>query len=292
MSRLKVLVWLSLGSLCAPAFGAVPAHPGTLNYIEGSAYLQGNPVSSSSIGSKDLGPGQVLSTTNGKAEILLTPGVYLRLDDNSSVKMISPGLTFTQLGLEKGRAEVEVDEIHPQNNLQIVEGGLSTELVKTGLYEFNANTDTVKVFDGKAAVNEGENKWTVIKDHHELALNDTASLKPASFDTHTSQDDLYNWGSLRSQYLAESNQQMAAAYGGYGYAPGWYWDPLYFDYTFMGPYPFYSPFGWGFYPFGYGGFYGGFRGGYYSRGYAGGAFRGGGFGGGGFHGGGGGGGHR
>ena len=123
MPRLKVLVMLSLATLCAPVFGANPARPGTLNYIEGSAYLEGKPLTQKAVGSTDLAPGQVLSTGQGKAEILLTPGVFLRLDDNSSVKMISPDLTFTQLGLERGRATVEVDELHPQNDLQIVEGG-------------------------------------------------------------------------------------------------------------------------------------------------------------------------
>ena len=280
---------LSLGTLFAPAFGANPAHPGTLNYIEGSAYLEGKPLTAEAVGSTDLDPGQVLSTGQGKAEILLTPGVFLRLDDKSSVKMISPDLTFTQLGLEHGRASVEVDEVYPQNDLQIVTGGVSTELLKTGLYEFDANNDTVRVFSGKAAVHEGEDKWITIKGNHQFALNAGDSQKPRSFNTDAAEDEFYNWNNLRSQYLAEANVQISEQYAGAnGFAPGWYWDPYLFDYTFIGPYPFYSPFGWGFYPFGYGGgFYGGFYGG---RGYRGGdgRFGGGGFGGGGFHGGGGG----
>jgi hypothetical protein len=63
--------------------------------------------------------------------------------------------------------------------------------------------------------------------------------------------------------------------------PAGYWDPWFYGYTFIGPYPFYSPFGWGFYPFGY---WGGF--GYYGRGFHGGGFAGGGTHGGGFAGGG------
>ena len=39
-----------------------------------------------------------------------------------------------------------------------------------------------------------------------------------------------------------------------GFYPGWYWDPYMWDYTFLGWDPFFSPFGWGFYPWGgYGG---------------------------------------
>lgn len=80
-------------------------------------------------------------------------------------------------------------------------------------------------------------------------------------------DDLYNWNSLRSQYLAEANNQLAGQYvGGSGFAPGWYWDPYMWNYTFIGGDPFMTPFGWGFYPFGWGGPYGGWGwGGFYGR---------------------------
>ena len=37
-------------------------------------------------------------------EILLTPGVFLRVDHHSSVRMVSPGLADTIVTLEKGRA--------------------------------------------------------------------------------------------------------------------------------------------------------------------------------------------
>ena len=58
---------------------------------------------------------------------------------------------------------------------------LSTELLKTGLYEFNANDDVAEVFSGKAATQEGEGKWVVIKGHHELALNAIDSSKAPGF---------------------------------------------------------------------------------------------------------------
>jgi hypothetical protein len=92
ISRVKQLLIFSLATLCAPAFGANPARPGTVNYIEGSALLAGKSVTQQSVGSLALDPGQVLSTQHGNAEILLTPGIYLRLDDDSSVRMISPDL--------------------------------------------------------------------------------------------------------------------------------------------------------------------------------------------------------
>lgn len=245
---------LSLATLCAPialAQSANPAGPGTINYVEGAASIAGQPISNRSVGSVELQQGQMLQTGNGKVEMLLTPGVFLRLDENSAVKMISPGLTNTQVELDRGRAAVEVDEIHRQNNLQVLESNADTYLVKKGLYEFDSADGLVRVFKGQAEVVEGLNdnaKPIKVKGDHQLLVAD-ASLKPADFSPKSVEDDLYNWSSLRSEYLAEANTNLAPEYEGYaGFAPGWYWDPAMWGYTWLpGDGMFWSPFGWGFY---------------------------------------------
>jgi hypothetical protein len=297
------------------------ANPGTVNYVEGTILLDGTALNRSDVGRAYLQPGEVLSTRTGKAEVLLTPGVFLRLDDNSAVKMISPDLTQTQVEVERGRAAVEVDQIFPQNNLEVMVGGVATQLVKPGFYEFTAGQPTALVFEGQAEVKEGNGRDKEIKGHHEVSLVANAELKSRGFNPHDAEDQFYNWSSLRSEYLAEANNQIAGEYAGVqGFNPGWYWDPYMWDYTFIGLGPYWSPFGFGFFPAwgwygGYwgGGWYGGrYYGGHYvgrggyggavrsgavsggavrSGGFAGGGFEGGGFGGG-FHGGGGGGGHR
>ena len=272
-SELMTIGLLGLAISGAPAFAdstpAQPAQPGTVNYVEGSAYLDGQALNSKEAGDAVLQEGQELRTDKGRAEILLTPGVFLRLDKNSSVKMISPDLTLTQVELGQGRAGIEVDEIHDQNNLQMIDAGVTTRLDKKGYYQFDADKPTAMVFKGEAKTQVGDGKWREIKGGHELVLtasNDGQSLekeKPRDFDTNAP-DDLYKWSSLRSQYLAEANNRIAGEYAEAGYAPGWYWNPYGWGYTFIGAGPFYSPFGWGFYPFGWGpyggwGWYGGYR---------------------------------
>jgi hypothetical protein len=305
--------------------GGNQARPGTLNYVEGQASIDGHQVSASSVGMAALGEGQYISTANGKVEILLTPGVFLRLDKDTTLKMVTPNLTHTEVQLERGRAEVEADQLYPQNMILINQKGGQTQILKNGLYEFNADNNTVRTFDGKLAVYPGNDlqsnvKPVDVKGGKQLVLAGEA-VKPQGFDKDRSQDDLYRWSSLRSQYLGEANIDLASDYAGYGpgyggFAPGWFWDAGLYGYTWLpGGGPFFSPFGYGFYSpyyiygggFVYGrGFYGrgyGYRGGYgfhgggYSRAAVGGSFRGGGGGfsggGGGFHGGGGGGGgHR
>jgi hypothetical protein len=331
MPSFKALTWmLSLATLSAAAFGqtANPARPGTLNYIEGQASIEGRPVTPNSVGNTELQAGQYLSTANGKAEILLTPGIFLRLGNDSTVQMVSPNLTQTEVRLERGRANVEVDQLYNQNVILIDLKNGQTQLLQNGLYTFDADSSTVSVFDGKADVFPGANlkadiKPIAVKGSHELVLTGEPA-KPQRFDKDKSQDDLYRWSSLRSEYLGEANINLAENYAGAsGFYPGWYWAGGPYGYTWLpGDGLFWNPYGYGFYSpyylYGGGFIYGrygrgiypnrgfaGYRGGavgagnirgnvagHSSAGFNGGGFHGGGVGGGGgFHGGGGGG-HR
>jgi len=266
LMKSAMVALLGLGLMGTPLFAADQvsgnqvtqarqAVPGTVNYIEGAVYLNGSQLNTKDLGNVTVEPGQEISTGKGKAEVLLTPGVFLRLDDNSTVKMISPDLALTQVQLEKGRAGVEVDEIHDQNDLQVIDAGVTTRLNKRGYYQFDANRPEAMVFKGEAHVRVGDNNWQKVKGEHQVVLSPGVEPKPQKFDKDDAQDDLYNWSNLRSQYMAEANNQMAAEYTGPYAGPGWYWNPWTFGYAYMGVSPFASPFGWGFYPYGWGGNY-------------------------------------
>jgi len=306
MPRLRATMLLSLAtSLLVPAALAQTtntARPGTINYVEGQASLNDQPLTSRSVGTAEIAPGQTVSTMNGKAEVLLTPGVFLRLGDNSAVTMVSPDLTKTEVQIDRGTAEVEVDQLYKQNELLIDQGPAQAKLLKNGLYEFNLAANTIRVFDGEAAVSPSQSarKWITVKDHHQLAINgEPGKTQDFNGEQAANNDPLYAWSKLRADYLGQANLNLAEEYAGApGFDPGWFWDPGLYAYTWLpGDGLFWSPFGYGFYSplylygggsiypgYGYRGDYG-FHGGY---GYEGGGFRGG-FSGGGFRGGGGGG---
>jgi hypothetical protein len=262
-----------------PSSGSVV--PGTVNYVEGSVSLDGQPLTSASVGSAAVAENDVLSTAQGRAEVLLTPGVFLRLGDNSAVRMISPNLTDTSVALLNGKATVEVAELFKENRIQVGVNGIPTTLLKRGLYEFNATQPQVAVYDGEAAVLSGDRQIKV-KKGHEADL--TGLVHVAKFDRKTQQDQLYAWSNLRSEYEAQASAESAQNIfvgGGPGwYGAGWYWNPYFDMYGFLpGDGMLYSPFGWPFYSpafayyyapgyFGRGGFArGGFVGGH--RGFAG-----------------------
>ena len=249
---------LLAAALIVPAWGADSAHPekatanparpGSLNYVEGQASLEGQNLGPEAIGKTELHAGQSLETQAGKAELLLTPGVFFRLGDSSSATMISPTLTNTEIRLDKGEATVEVAELHPENNVVIAEDGAKVRLTKTGFYDFDADHSIVRVYQGEANV-EVNGQDIRVEDEHDFAFNPGASMNPEKFDKEQVQDDLYQWSSLRSSYLAEANVDRAQDdQVGNTYDAGWDWDPYYGTYTFIpGDGIFYSPFGWGFY---------------------------------------------
>src|SRR5882724_3805320 len=178
-------------ALSVPAWGADPAQsehakanaarPGSLNYVEGQASIEGESLGPEAIGKTELKPGQSLETGVGKAELLLTPGVFLRLGDNSSVTMISPSLTDTELRLDKGEATVEVAQLHPENNVVIAEDGAKIRLTKTGFYDFDADRSIVRVYEGKAVVRH-LNRDVEVKGGHQLALGGEGAPKAEKFN--------------------------------------------------------------------------------------------------------------
>ena len=273
LSRFQAILSLILAAvLSAPAWAntdAKAAVPGTINYVEGQVSIDDQTLGTDAIGSAQLQADQTLTTSNGKAEVLLTPGVFLRLGNNSSVRMISPNLATTELAVNQGSAMLEVTQLYPQNDIRISEDGATAYIQKTGLYAFDATQGQIRVFDGKAKVQDGD-RDTTVKGGHEVTLN-AEKLKSQGFDKKQYEDsDLYRFSSLRSSYLAEANESSARVYVANGwYGPGWvgagwYWNPWFSTFTFI---PadglLYSPFGWGFYsplvvyraPIIYGGFH-------------------------------------
>ena len=108
LSRVQGVAGLFLAALLSvPAWATNNASsnsavPGTVNYVEGQALVADQPLDKDSVGKTTVAVGQSLDTDTGKAELLLTPGVFLREGDRSSVKMVAAGLTDTELQNRSG----------------------------------------------------------------------------------------------------------------------------------------------------------------------------------------------
>ena len=255
----KILTGFFVTAMYAmPQAYTISAKPGVVNYIEGNAFLNGRPIETQNLKTTFLNANDTISTDIGKAEVLLSPGVFLRIGENSQVRMISPSLTDTQIELKAGDAMVEADDILKDNRVTVIDRGNTVVVERSGLYKFSAgDAPKVAVLEGKLDVYDGDRKTEVGKGH-EFLLGQ--AHKTEKFDAKKG-DDLYAWSSVRSQYNAASSYQAAkdvnaSGYGGvwgdFGFSgfanPGWMWNSGFNSWAWLpGGGAYYSPFGYGFY---------------------------------------------
>ncbi len=228
---------------------------GTVNYVEGRVMLNEQTLTQKSVGAATLEGNQVLSTTEGNAEVLLTPGVYLRIGHNSEARMLSAGLADTKIELLRGTASVEVTQLYKENNIGMIVNGTLVRITKHGLYMFQAEQPAVAVVDGEAMVYNGGKHPLMVHKLYEAQLGLNAPHKEKRFNkTEVESQPLYLWTKLRSEYESQANVDAARNVedAGMWNGPGWYWDPYWDFYSFLpGDGILYSPFGWGFFSPGY-----------------------------------------
>ncbi len=251
------LVILGFGALFFPALGPAQtitsAHSGTVHYFEGDVSIEGQVLVAKPARFPELKLQEVLRTGQGRAELLLTPGVFLRVAENSAVRMLDNRLLSTRVEVVSGSAMVESED--PRMSIKdspvtLVYRDYEVRMVKHGLVEVNADPAEVKVFKGEAEVSAAANR-AVIKEGRLVPL--AAGLVAEKFDAKTA-DDLYLWARDRSESLSAANMASARsisssyADGGRSWNGGWYYNPHMSMFTYVpaqGSYS--SPFGFGFF---------------------------------------------
>lgn len=247
MFNLTLSLVASAGSL---VYGqsVISAKAGVVHYIEGDVNI-GDGTTWTQVAVKtggkitEMKEGQQLATSEGRAEVLLNPGVILRLGENSKIKMVSSKLTSTHVELLDGVALVEVSEGLTDTAVNVTVKEVTASLRKMVLARFST-TSGVRIYKGEAELTASGAKHT-LKDGREFLFGENITAK---FDVKTT-DALFRWANRRAEYIAMANVSTArlAQKDGYsGYSSGWYLNPYYGLYTYL-------PIGGGMYrsPFGY-----------------------------------------
>jgi hypothetical protein len=271
------LVLLAGAAVCA-AQSITTARSGTLHYFDGDVSVDGNQVTQQRGTFPQLKEKSVLKTGQGRAEVLLTPGVFLRLGENSSIRMLDERLISTRVEILDGTAMVESDD--PQMSVKdspvtLIYRDFDIQPVKHGLFEISSGQGQdpaeLKVFKGEAVVETAGNRVDVREGH---LMPFTAAMAEEKFSD-KSGDDLYVWTRDRSESLAAANvvsaQSMSSSAGsgyygvgsgygsGYGYGNsglygmspwggGWFYNPYLSMFTFVpSAGVFWNPWGYGFF---------------------------------------------
>jgi len=214
---------------------AGPPQPGTVSYVEGEVQIANRPISSAR--EQAVGPNQRLTTKNGRAELLLVPGTYLRVDRRSAIRLEEASLSDVRLIVEHGAAIVNVIGKMRDADVEAVVGATTVRFSRKGIYRVDAEDHSVAVYEGEAHI-YGQGPSLSATKNRKLVLAGTPKVVKIKGRP---EDDFDHWSRVREKHLA-SMRSLAYA----RLYPGWYYDP------FWGPYPYW----WG--P-GYIGLWGGWR---------------------------------
>jgi hypothetical protein len=258
-------VLMAMTAAIASAQSITSAHSGLLHYFDGSVSIDGKPVEYKVGKFSEIKENSVLSTGQGRAEILLTPGVYLRVGENTSIKMLDNRLLSTRVEFLSGSMILESDD--PVASVKdpavtVVYKDYQLQPMKFGIFEMTSDPAQMKVYRGQADAVAGVAR-TAVKEGRMLVLS--AALLTEKFDE-KQVDDLYLWArdrgaalsaanmasarSLSANGYSQNNLYMGGMYPGLGfnsaYNGGWYLNSGLGMYAYM-PYGgmFYSPFGYG-----------------------------------------------
>src|SRR5579862_9800819 len=167
---------LAIGVFLAASASAqyvISAHSGMVQTVDGDAYLNDQQVQPKFGHFPEIKENQEFRTEEGRAEILLTPGVFLRMAEKSSIRMVSNKLTDTRVEVLSGSVMVESDEMQKNdakdNAVMLLYKDSTMVLIKHGLYRVDADPASFKVYDGEAIV-KGESGQLTLKSGKETSL--------------------------------------------------------------------------------------------------------------------------
>ena len=166
----------------------------------------------------DLKNTDVLRTAEGRAEVLLTPGAFVRMGDNSSFRMVSSRLSDVRLEVLQGEAMVEISEMLSDNAITVTLGNANFQLTKGGLFDFDTDPARLRVYKGEANAVLGEKNSGLRK--ASSCPSTEATWTQSGFDTKDS-DALYRWSQRRAENVAVANvsaaRQSGNSYDAYSY---------------------------------------------------------------------------
>ena len=179
-----------------------------LTYLSGKAFIQRAADAGFEEGqiNMPIAEGDLLGTTDGRAEIYLYQGKYIRLDHNTKVdflKLPDKVNTITQLRIWSGNVYVQVQKLEEEKNIEVHTADVSLYILDRGTYriDLRENMETeVFVFNGllEAALDTGS---FLVKDEQRIeAIDGESTSRPTGFDADT-RDSFDYWNHDRDMAL-------------------------------------------------------------------------------------------
>ena len=264
----------------------VSSKAGFVNRVEGKVSLKAqgsapDETSRVSLASQMKEGDRISTSVNSHAELLLSPGSYMRMDEKTVVEAVRTDLENTRFDVIQGAVIVEVGEIDKKIPVEIGTPRSVVTINKAGIYRIDVHGKDVAVSVRKGEAFLGTREQFFAKSATKVSGNkvyrligdgapQTAKLSSKVFDSFD------QWSYLRAETLVAANYSMLQrTRSRSALLSGWIYDPFSNNYTFVpSSWLFVTPYGFGFYrrysdcEWCYGGYYNPYysNGGYYGGG--------------------------
>lgn len=187
----------------------ISAKAGAVNYVSGEVFNLEKDAKKVALqkGSNIEDGDLVFTETNGRAEILLNPGSYVRLAGNSEFQFVTTSLeNDLELKLNRGSA---IFEVIADKEFKIVINTPKSRfyLIQSGIYRVDAlenGAGKISVWKGKAQV--GDAKATTVKGGRTGTFENMQTVV-AKFDK-KNQGEFELWSKDRAQQIAKVNERL------------------------------------------------------------------------------------
>lgn len=210
----------------------ISAKAGGINAITGQADVHGKGESEwqqLSI-TDDLDSGDRVRTANdGRVEILLNPGSYLRVGGDSEVELLNNALENLEVRLLRGTAIVEATGADGlELNINISTPHTKLAIVRQGLYRLNViPNDTTELIVRKGRVILSDDSHTKVKGGNKVVFSATnVSVAKLTKEEKKTEENIDNWSKERAETLAKANRHINDRMLNSAFATYRDWDPF------------------------------------------------------------------
>ncbi len=194
----------------ASAQSVLSVRSGVVHFSEGAVFINDQALESKFGTFPNVQEGSTLRTGQGRAEILLTPGCFLRIDENSAIRMISTSLIDTRLEFLRGSAILDSVNAASAKGVSINYKESEVRFPKQGLYRLDSEpAGVLQAYSGEASVTQ-DGKASTIDTSHLFFFSGGLETKKFSAGA---DDEFYHWAQDRSDAVAEENRLSAQTAG-------------------------------------------------------------------------------
>lgn len=223
-NKLAKVFLLGLMSLCVPllvwgqqddrrvnaasSLYLISAKAGAVNFVSGDVTLERNDAKKTKLLKGDnVEVGEKISTQgDGKAEILLNPGSYVRIAGDSEFEFVTTSLDDLQLKINRGSAIFEVIA-DKDFSIKVFTPNSKFYLITVGVFRVDVTENSAgKIFVWKGKAQLDDAKGTIVKGGKTATVtNNLAAVEKFDRDN---KNEFDNWSKDRAKEIAKINERL------------------------------------------------------------------------------------